>query len=67
MLEYKGYYGSFKYDEDGDIYTGEIEGIRSVITFQGRTIDVIEGSMKKSIDLYLEACVKMGIQPEAPS
>ena len=66
MLKYKGYLGMVEYDADGKIFTGEVIGIRSVVTFQGRTPEELEASFRESIDVYLEMCREDGVQPEKP-
>jgi Uncharacterized protein encoded in hypervariable junctions of pilus gene clusters len=66
MLKYKGYIGDAEYDSEGKIFTGEVKGLRTVITFQGRTTDELEESFKQSIDLYLKMCEEDGISPEKP-
>ena len=66
MLKYKGYTGLVEYDTDGKIFTGEVIGLRSVITFQGRTPEELENSFRESIELYLEMCRDDGIEPEKP-
>jgi predicted HicB family RNase H-like nuclease len=54
MLSYKGYTGIVEYDPEGKIFTGEVIGTRSVISFQGRSPDELEQSFTESIDLYLD-------------
>lgn len=66
MLKYKGYSGIVEYDADGKIFTGEVIGLRSVITFQGRTPEELETSFRESIDLYLDMCSDDGVSPEKP-
>src|SRR5512133_29199 len=66
MLKYKGYVGVIEYDSHGKIFTGEVIGLRSVLTFQGRTPEEIEDSFKESIDLYLAMCKADGVTPEKP-
>jgi predicted HicB family RNase H-like nuclease len=41
-------------------------GLRSVVTFQGRTPDELESSFRESADLYLEMCKEDGVPPEKP-
>ncbi len=36
-LKYKNFVGIVEYDAEGKIFTGEVLGLRDVITFQGRT------------------------------
>ena len=66
MLQYKGYSGMVEYDTLGKIFTGEVIGLRDVITFQGRTPEEIEKSFQDSIDFYLEICAKDGVEPDRP-
>ncbi len=66
MLRYQGYTGVVEYDSDGKIFTGEVIGLRAVITFQGRTPEELETSFRESVDLYLQMCAEDGIQPEKP-
>lgn len=66
MMKYKGYYGEVAYDDSARIFHGEIVGIRTVITFQGTTVDEIETAFKDSIDDYLDWCKKRRKTPEKP-
>ena len=66
MLAYKNYSGIVEYDEAGKIFTGEVIGLRDIITFQGRTADELERSFHESIDFYIEMCEKDGVPPEKP-
>ena len=67
MLKYKEYIGdNIEYDTEGKIFTGEVFGLRTVLTFQGRTPDEVEKSFKESINLYLDMCKEDGISPERP-
>ncbi len=66
MLTYKKYSGVVEYDSDGKIFTGEVIGLRDVITFQGKTPEELERSFRDSIDFYLEMCQRDGVQPERP-
>lgn len=66
MLKYKSYTGVVEYDPDGKIFTGEVIGLRDVITFQGRTADELERSFQTSVDFYLEMCQRDGVSPQKP-
>ncbi|MCX6055031.1 MAG: type II toxin-antitoxin system HicB family antitoxin [Chloroflexi bacterium] len=67
MLKYKNYVGdNVEYDAEGKIFTGEVFGLRTVLTFQGRTPDEIEESFKETIELYLGMCKEDGVPPERP-
>ena len=44
MMEFKGYLGTVKYDADARLFHGDIVNTRDVITFQGTTVEEIDGS-----------------------
>ena len=64
MLKYKDYSGIVEYDDEGKIFTGEVIGLRDVITFQGRTPEELEQSFCGSIDFYLDMCSEDGRDPD---
>lgn len=66
MLKYKNYAGVVEYDAEGKIFTGEVVGLRDVITFQGRTPEELEDSFRESIDFYLEMCARDHVSPQKP-
>jgi predicted HicB family RNase H-like nuclease len=66
MIKYKNYTGVVEYDADGKIFTGEVLGLRDVITFEGRTPEELEASFRQSVDFYLELCARDGVEPQKP-
>ncbi len=66
MIKYKNYTGLVEYDADGKIFTGEVFGLRDVITFEGRSPEELEESFRQSVDLYLEMCARDGVTPQKP-
>ena len=66
MIKYKNYAGVVEYDDEGKIFTGEVIGLRDVVTFQGRSATELEKSFKQSVDLYLEMCKRYGVDPQKP-
>jgi predicted HicB family RNase H-like nuclease len=66
MLKYKNYVGVVEYDAAGKIFTGEVVGLRDVITFQGRAPQELEDSFRQSVDFYLEMCARDHVTPEKP-
>jgi predicted HicB family RNase H-like nuclease len=65
-MQYKGYTGRVEFDDDADLFHGEVIGLRDVITFQGRTVDEVKRAFRESVDDYLAFCAKRGEQPERP-
>lgn len=66
MIQYKGYTGKVEFDNEADIFRGEVIGLRDVITFQGRTVDEVREAFRESVDDYLAFCAKRGEEPEKP-
>ncbi len=66
VLTYKGYQGRFDYDQDADIFHGEVMNLADVITFQGRSIDELKEALADSVEDYLEFCAAKGKTPEKP-
>ena len=66
MLKYRDYMGIVEYDPDGKVFTGEVIGLRDVITFQGRTPEELEQSFRSSVDFYLEMCQQDGVSAQKP-
>jgi predicted HicB family RNase H-like nuclease len=67
ILEYRDYLGDVEYDTNNQIFSGEVNNLRTVIAFQGRTMDELVASFNQSIDLYIWMCTMDGISPEKPS
>jgi predicted HicB family RNase H-like nuclease len=66
-MKYKGYIGKTEYDDEAEIFYGEIIGLRDVVTFKGSSVKELQKSFKESIDDYLAFCMRMGKDPDAPA
>ena len=66
MMEYKGYIGKVKIDDDAGILCGEVINVRDVITFEGTSVDEIRKAFRESVDDYLDFCSQRGESPEKP-
>lgn len=66
MLNYKGYIGHVEFDDDADIFHGEVINTRDVITFQGKTVTEIKIAFRESVDDYLSFCKERNEEPEKP-
>ena len=42
MMNYKGYIGNVEYDDEAKIFVGTVINTKTVITFQGTSVDEIE-------------------------
>ena len=66
MMEYKGYIGKVEFDDDAEIFHGEIINTRDVITFQGKSVAELTRAFRESIDDYLAFCKQRGEAPDKP-
>ena len=66
MMKYKGYTGHVEFDDESDIFHGEVLDTSDVITFQGETPEEIKQAFKDSVDDYLEFCAERNEEPEKP-
>ncbi len=65
-IEYKGYFGQFRYEDGDDAFHGIVLGLRDVIHFQGTCIAELQESLRDSVEDYLAWCDEEGIAPEKP-
>ena len=66
MLEYKGYQATVEFDDEAEIFHGEVTHLCDVITFQGACIDELRATFCDSIDDYLDWCETSGNAAEKP-
>lgn len=67
MLTFKGYTGEMQWDADAQIFHGEVNGLRAVITFQGRNETEAAQAFRDSVEDYLAWCAEAGTTPEVPA
>lgn len=65
-MEYKGYIGRVQFDEEAEIFHGEVLNLRDVITFQADSVEGLKKEFHESIEDYLEFCKSRGEEPEKP-
>lgn len=64
MMTYKGYTGSAHYDDQGRIFYGKIEFIRSLVSYEGTDVDTLRSAFEEAVDDYLDLCKQQGQEPE---
>ena len=65
-MNYQGHQAAVTFDEEADIFHGEVVNTRDVITFQGRSVDELRTAFKDSVDEYLKFCEERGREPDKP-
>lgn len=63
---HKGYVGRVEFDDENEIFSGEVINTADVITFQGTTVTELKKAFVDSVEDYLEFCAERGEAPEKP-
>jgi predicted HicB family RNase H-like nuclease len=65
-MKYKGYEAAVEFDEDANIFHGEVINTRDVITFQGTSVKELKKAFEDSVEDYLDFCKERGEEPDKP-
>jgi len=65
-MKYKDFEAAVKFDEEAEIFYGEVINTRDVITFQGSSVEDLKKAFEDSVEDYLEFCRERGEEPEKP-
>lgn len=65
-IEYQGYVGRVEFDNDAELFHGEVINLKDVITFQGESVTELRQAFQDSVDDYLDFCAERGEKPEKP-
>jgi len=65
-MTYKGYEGKVEFDEEANLFTGEVINTKDVITFQGKSVEELNRAFRESVNDYLAFCKERGEDPEKP-
>ena len=63
-IEYKGYIGSVEFSEADGIFFGKVQGIRSLISYEGLNAKELISDFHGAVDDYLKMCEEEGSEPE---
>jgi predicted HicB family RNase H-like nuclease len=66
MLQHKGYTGVVEFDDEANLFHGEVLHVNDVITFQGSTVDELRSAFIESVEDYLTFCAERGEDPSKP-
>lgn len=65
-MKYKGYEAVVSFDDEAEVFHGEVIDIRDVITFQGTNVDELKKAFMDSVDDYLAFCKERNEEPDKP-
>ena len=63
-MEYKGYIGSVEFSEADGVFFGKVQGIRSLISYEGTTARELVDDFHSAVEHYLALCEAEGTAPE---
>lgn len=66
MMQFKGYIAQVEFDDEANIFHGEVVNTRDVITFQGKSVSELKKAFEDSVEDYLAFCAKRGEVPDKP-
>ena len=66
IIQYKGYVGSVEFSENDNVLFGKVQGIRSLISYEGTTVQELLDDFHGAVDDSLALCAEEGIEPEVP-
>jgi predicted HicB family RNase H-like nuclease len=66
LLKHKGYCGTVEYSAEDKILYGQVVGIRSLISYEGHSVEELEQDFKEVVDYYLAVCAEDKREPEKP-
>jgi predicted HicB family RNase H-like nuclease len=58
-----GYQAKIEYDEELDLFRGEILGLNGGADFYGKNPKELRAEFRKSLQIFLEVCEEKGIEP----
>ena len=63
LMTVGGYNAKIEYDEDLDLFRGEILGLSGGADFYGKNPKELRAEFKKSLQVFLDVCKEKGIEP----
>ena len=64
IITVHGFNAKIEYDEELDLFRGEILGLNGSADFYGKNPKELRAEFKKSLQVFLEVCKEKGIKPK---
>jgi len=61
ILKYNDFIASVKYSEEDESFIGRIEGINSIVSFEGQSVKELKLAFQQATESYLDFCSRKGI------
>ncbi len=66
LLSYKNYNGTVEYSKEDKCLFGKVVGLKSLLSYEGNSVQELEEDFQKVIDEYLNDCEERNVEPEQP-
>jgi predicted HicB family RNase H-like nuclease len=66
-MTHKGYTARLEYDERDNIFVGRVLGIRTMISFHGKTVAQLRKEFGRAVEDYIADCKGQRVRPEKPA
>lgn len=66
-MNHRGYTARVEYDERDDLFVGRVLGLRSIISFHGKTVAELRREFAAAVKDYLADCAEQGLSPDKPA
>lgn len=66
LLSYKHYNGTVEYSKEDACLFGKVVGVKSLLSYEGNSIQELERAFQTVIEDYLADCQERNVQPEQP-
>lgn len=66
LLSYKNYNGTVEYSKEDSCLFGKVIGIKSLLSYEGNSVQELEHDFENVIDEYLVDCKARNVEPEQP-
>ena len=66
LLSYKNYNGTVEYSKEDRCLYGKVVGIKSLLSYEGKSVQELEEAFQTVIDEYIRDCEERDILPETP-
>ena len=60
-LKYKNFIATVKYSAEDEAFIGRVEGINSVVSFEGQSVQELKDAFRDAVENYLDFCKRKGI------
>lgn len=66
LLSYKNYNGTVEYSKEDSCLFGKVVGIKSLLSYEGDSVQELEQDFQNVINEYLADCKERNVEPEHP-